>query len=162
MNPVLLKQLKEIIKGDVITDEEKLKEYSHDTSIFEVKPQAVVSPKDGNDIKNLIKFVTKNKKSHTDLSLTARSAGTDMSGGAINDSIIISFQKYFNKIISFKDRTIAVQPGVFYRDFEKETLKKNLIFPPYPSSREICAMGGIIGNDAGGEKSLQYGKTKNY
>jgi len=162
MDAALLEKLKSIVKGDVATDAETLSTYSHDTSLFEVKPQVVVTPKDAEDIKKLVKFVSENKKAHPNLSLTGRSAGTDMSGGAINDSIILAFQKYFNQIISFKDNVVTVQPGVFYRDFEKETLKRNLIFPSYPASRELCAIGGIVNNNSGGEKSLQYGKTERY
>jgi FAD/FMN-containing dehydrogenase len=162
MDPALLEKLKERIKGDVATDAETLLTYSHDTSLFEVKPQVVVTPKDAEDIKTLIKFVTKHKKAHPDLSLTGRSAGTDMSGGSINDSIIILFGKYFNQLLSFKDKVATVQPGLFYRDFEVETLKHNLIFPSYPASRGLCAMGGIVNNNSGGEKSLEYGKTERY
>lgn len=162
MDPALLKKLEEKFKGDVATDEETLMTYSHDTSLFEVKPQVVVTPKDAEDIKTLIQFVTKHKKTHPELSLTGRSAGTDMSGGSINDSIIVLFGKYFNQLLSFKDNVATVQPGLFYRDFEVETLKKNLIFPSYPASRGLCAMGGIVNNNSGGEKSLQYGKTERY
>lgn len=162
MDPALIEKLKDKIKGDFATDHDTLLTYSHDTSLFEVMPQVVVTPKDKDDIKTLIKFVTKYKKSHPDLSLTGRSAGTDMSGGSINDSIIILFGKYFNQLLSFKDTIATVQPGLFYRDFEIETLKKNLIFPSYPASRGLCAMGGIVNNNSGGEKSLQYGKTERY
>ncbi|MDE2144398.1 MAG: FAD-binding oxidoreductase, partial [Patescibacteria group bacterium] len=91
-----------------------------------------------------------------------RSAGTDMSGGPLNSSIIVSFGRYFTKIGEVKNDSVQSQPGVFYRDLEKETLKKNLIFPSYPASREICAVGGIVNNNSGGEKSLRYGKTENY
>jgi FAD/FMN-containing dehydrogenase len=56
----------------------------------------------------------------------------------------------------------VVEPGIYYRDFEKFTLANGLLYPPYPSSREICAMGGIINNNAGGEKSLSYGKAEDY
>jgi len=51
---------------------------------------------------------------------------------------------------------------MFYRDFEKATVKKNLLLPCYPASKEICAMGGIVSNNSGGEKSLVYGKTENF
>ncbi|MFZ3043610.1 MAG: FAD-binding oxidoreductase, partial [Minisyncoccia bacterium] len=54
------------------------------------------------------------------------------------------------------------EPGVFYRDFEKATLEKGLILPSYPASREICAMGGIVANNSGGERTLAYGKTEKY
>ena len=162
MNPQLLEELKQSIKGDVATDEATLTEHSHDASIFEVKPKVVVFPKDQNDVEALVSFVAKNKSSSSDLSLTARSAGTDMSGGALGENIIVSFGKYFNKTPVINGDVATTEPGVFYRDFEKETLQRGLIFPPYPSSREICAMGGILNNNAGGEKSLQYGKAEDY
>ena len=157
----LVENLKKIIKGDVLGDEKTLDEYSHDASLFEVKPQVVVFPKDAADVKVLVKYVSESKKNNPRLSLTGRSAGTDMSGGSINDSILVSFQKYFNHMTLNRD-IATTEPGVFYRDFEKETLKHNLIFPSYPASREICAMGGIVNNNSGGEKSLEYGKTEEY
>lgn len=162
MDDKLLSELKELLKGDVVTDDSTLTEYSHDASLFEVRPQVVVFPKDEKDVENLVSFVSKNKKDHPHLSLTGRSGGTDMSGGSINDSITVAFGKYFNAKPTIKDRTATTQPGVYYRDFEKETVREGLIFPSYPASREICAMGGIVNNNSGGEKSLQYGKTEKY
>lgn len=162
MNDKLIQELKAIIKGDVLGDEETLVEYSHDASLFEVKPQVIVNPKDINDVKKLVKYVSENKKNNPNLSLTGRSAGTDMSGGSINDSIIVEFCKYFNHTPIISKNIATTEPGVFYRDFEKETLKHDLLFPSYPASREICAMGGILNNNSGGEKSLQYGKTEKY
>lgn len=162
MTPALIEELKKTIKGEVATEEETLRQYSHDASLFEVMPKVVVFPKDAEDVQNLIKFVTKHKKEHPELSLTGRSAGTDMSGGSINDSIIVAFQKYFTHIGEIKDNVGTAEPGVFYRDFEKETLKQDLIFASYPASRELCAIGGIVNNNSGGEKSLQYGKTENF
>ena len=162
MDSIILEELKKVIKGDVQTDDETLNSFSHDASLFEVKPQVVVFPKDEEDIGNLVKFVDKHKKEYPNLSLTGRSAGTDMGGGSINESIIVAFGKYFNKTPTVSGNIATTQPGVFYRDFEKETLKDDLIFPSYPASRELCAMGGIVNNNSGGEKSLQYGKTEKY
>jgi FAD/FMN-containing dehydrogenase len=162
MDAALLEELKQIIKGDVATDEESLMKHSHDASLFEVKPQVIVYPKDASDVQALVKFVTKHKKAHPHLSLTGRSAGTDMAGGSINESIIIDFMKYFNHIGEIKNNIGTVEPGVYYRDFEKETLKQDLIFASYPASRELCALGGIVNNNSGGEKSLMYGKTEKY
>ncbi len=158
----LLDDLKNNFTGDIATDPETLQTFSHDTSLFEVKPQLVVFPKSEDDVKNLVKFVSEHKKDYPNLSLTGRSAGTDMGGGSINESIIVEFNKYFNQTPTIRDDIATTQPGVFYRDFEKESLKHNLLFPSYPASREICAMGGIVNNNSGGEKSLQYGKTEKY
>ena len=162
MDQKLLEELKKIIGGDVVTDESTLVEYSHDASLFEVKPQVIVFPKDEEDIKALVRFVNKNKTEYPELSLTPRAAGTDMSGGAINESIIIAFGKYFNHTPKINGNIATTEPGVFYRDFELKTLEKNIIFPSYPASKGLCAMGGIFNNNSGGEKSLQYGKTERY
>lgn len=162
MEQELLDELIKRIEGDVVIDSITLLEYSHDASLFEIKPQVVVFPKTDKDVEALVSFVSQNKKNYPHLSLTARSAGTDMGGGSINDSIIVSFTKYFNQIPTISGNVATTQPGVFYRDFEKETVRQGLLFPSYPASRELCAMGGIVNNNAGGEKSLQYGKTEKY
>lgn len=158
----LSEDLKALLEGDVAIDDETLQTFSHDTSLFEVKPKVVTFPKNAADVKKLIKFVSENKKNNPELSLTARAAGTDMGGGSINDSIIVEFDKYFNSEPKIIGNIATVEPGVFYRDFEKITLSHNLLFPAYPASREICAMGGIVNNNSGGEKSLMYGKTDRY
>ncbi len=159
---MLADQLKNIIKGDVSITEQDLLKYSHDASIFEVKPEVIVYPKDTEDVKHLVKWVGEHKSEQPSLSLTARSAGTDMSGGPLNDSIVLDFMKYFNHVLEVGNDYAVTEPGVYYRDFEKATLAKGLLLPSYPASREICAMGGIVANNSGGEKSLSYGKTEKY
>lgn len=149
-------------KGDIDDSDEAKEFYSHDASMFELKPQLVVAPKNATDVEKLVKLVDENKKSTPGLSLTARSAGTDMSGGAINDSIIVNFNKYFTKIEDVSAATGHAQPGVFYRDFEKETLKHKALMPSYPASRDLCTIGGMVNNNSGGEKSLEFGKTEDY
>jgi FAD/FMN-containing dehydrogenase len=149
-------------KGDYADDVATLDKYSHDASMFEIEPILIVFPKDDEDVEILVDCVNDLKETIPDLSLTARSGGTCMSGGSINNSIIIDFNKYLTNIDMPIGRTISAQPGAFYRDFEKYTLSKNLILPSFPASREICALGGMINNNSGGELSLRYGKTEDY
>jgi FAD/FMN-containing dehydrogenase len=152
-----------IIKGDVYDDAETLKKYSRDTSIFTRTPKVVVFPKDAADISALIKFVHDARKRDENLSITGRSAGTDMTGGDLTDSISLVFTKYMNAVGPIAPSYAVTEPGVYYRDFEKATLAANgKIFPPYPASRELCAMGGIVSNNSGGELTLRYGKTNKY
>lgn len=157
-----LEELKKNIKGETVNSIEDIAAYGRDASIFEVKPQAVVKPRDVEDLKKIIKFVAKNKAANPGLSLTARSGGTDMAGGPLNESIIVDFAAHFNRIIEVGDDWAVTEPGVYYRDFEKATLAKGLLLPSYPASREICTVGGMVANNSGGEKSLAYGKTENY
>jgi len=155
-------KLKPNFKGDIDYSEKTLITYSRDASLFEIKPKVVLFPKDSADVQTVVKFVNENRKDDPTLSITARSAGTDMSGGAINASIILDFTRYMNAIIKITPEFGIVQPGCYYRDFEKETLKKQSIMPTYTASKEICAVGGMVANNSGGEKSLKYGKTENY
>ncbi|HSW37096.1 MAG TPA: FAD-binding oxidoreductase [Candidatus Saccharimonadales bacterium] len=149
-------------KGEVNDSPATLGFYSHDASLFEIRPQLVVSPMDVKDVEKLVQVVTNKKKTMPGLSLTARSAGTDMSGGAINDSIIVDFTKHLNEIEEVSRTHARAQPGVYYRDFEKRTLKHGVLMPSYPASRDLCAIGGMVNNYAGGEKSLEYGKIDNF
>lgn len=160
----LKQEIQKFFKGDIDTSNETLQKYSHDASIFEVRPACVIFPKDSADVQAIVKWVAENKKSHPELSITARCAGTDMSGGSINESIILDFSRYMNRLVSFKDteQSITVEPGMFYRDFEKITLAKNLILPCYTASKNLNAMGGMFGNNSAGERTLQYGKTEDY
>ena len=159
----LLKALtKNGFAGDVDISDITRDTYSHDASLFEIRPKAVVYPKHAQDVELVVSQVAKLKKKHPDLSVTARSAGTDMSGGAINDSVIMDFKRYFTKIGKVSAKTARVQPGVFYRDFEPATLAQGSLMPSYPASRDLCTVGGMVNNNSGGEKSLEYGKTENY
>ena len=158
----LLKELTRILQGDVVADEETLNRFSHDASIFEMKPAVVVFPRNTADIKALVSFVAKHKSEEPTLSLAARSAGTCMSGGPLTNSISVVMTKYLDKIGDVTGNRIIAEPGVYYRDFEKRTLEHNLILPSFPASREICAMGGMVNNNSGGEKNIQYGKTEKY
>ena len=60
------------------------------------------------------------------------------------------------------DGFVTVLPGTYYRDFEKVTLSENLLLPSYTASKELCAVGGMVGNNSGGEKSILFGKTEDW
>jgi len=162
-----MKDLKEKLQqtafsGELDDSAETTAFYSHDASMFEIVPELVASPKSAKDVEMLVKFVAENKKANPELSLTARSAGTDMSGAAINDSIIVDFNKHLTKLISMDSEHAVVQPGMFFRDFDVETIKFDALLPSYPASRDLCSVGGMVNNNSGGEKSLEFGKTDKY
>lgn len=148
--------------GELDTTDETRELYSHDASMFEIKPELVATPHTAEDVATLVKFVAEHKKDNPELSITARSAGTDMSGAAINDSIIVDFHVHLNKLIQLDATRAVVQPGMFFRDFDKETAKFDALLPPYPASRDLCTVGGMVNNNSGGEKSLEFGKTDKY
>jgi len=184
----IVQELKKIITGDVENSDEVLNMYSHDASLLEVRPQVVVFPKDSADVCAVVKWVKEQNENSArqglvdkKYSITPRSAGTCMSGGAIGESIVMDFMRYMNVIgpVETVDEFtitpkypnahpvtisghVSVMPGVYYRDFETATLEKGLLLPCYTASKSINAMGGMVGNNSAGEKTLQYGKTEDY
>ena len=180
-------EILKFFKGDADDSEETLVKYSHDASLLEVRPKLVLFPCDSEDVKNLVKWVSENKEKYPDLSITARCAGTDMSGGAIGESIILNFTRYMNKLaggplpmddvwpINTKKKKvtsfmnyplvpsyITAEPGMFYRDFEKITSEKGLILPCFTASKSLKAIGGMFGNNSAGERTLKYGQMENF
>lgn len=146
-------------KGDIDSSEATLEKHSEDTSIFKIRPRMVVYPKDADDLGILVRYAEEEKGA---VSLTARSAGTDMSGGPLTDSIVVNFTRYFNRISHVEKTHATVQPGVYYRDFEKATLRLNAILPSYTASKDLNTLGGMVANNSAGERSLTYGKTERY
>lgn len=158
----IFEKLSSLIEGEVLFDTETLRKYSRDASIFEMMPEVVIYPKHTQDVQTVIRFVNEHKNEFPTLSITARSAGTDMSGGPINNSIILDFTKYINKIIDVNEHEAIVEPGCYYRDFEKATLRFEAILPSYTASKELCTVGGMVSNNSAGEKTIKFGKTERY
>lgn len=155
-------ELTPLLDGDVDTSAEVLDFYSHDASLFELRPEVVVYPKHAQDVRTLVQFVNDHRGKYPSLNITARSRGTDMSGAAIGESIVMDTSRYMTDVTDVSRESATTQPGVMYKDFEVETLKHDAYMPSYPASRDLAGMGGIVNNNSGGEKSLGYGKTAEY
>ncbi|MDO8407661.1 MAG: FAD-binding oxidoreductase [bacterium] len=172
---ILKEQLQEAIRGEVSDAEDARRVAARDASLFERMPTLVCYPKDAADVSAIVKAVRAAADGGAEVALAARAAGTDMSGGPLTTGIVVSFTEHMNHVGEVTplrhnvgstrphiDGYAYTEPGVYYRDFERATLEKGLILPSYPASREIAAMGGIVADNAGGERSLEYGKTEKY
>jgi FAD/FMN-containing dehydrogenase len=180
--PIYMKdKIKAFLRGDVDDSAEVLASHSRDASLFEIKPELVVYPKDAADVASLVRFVAEEKKSDPHISITARSAGTCMAGGSLSNSISLDGMRYLNVLGEAKkvddyeylphffgaapvtiSGEIKAQPGVLYRNLEPAAQKENLLLPCFTGSKSINAIGGMIGNNSGGELSLKYGKMQDY
>src|SRR3990167_10742430 len=139
----LSEEIKKFFRGEVADDEATLSTYSRDASLFKVIPKLVVFPKNTEDLKALVKWVGEN----SGYSITPRAAGSDMSGGPLNESIIADVTRHMNHVGKIVGESITVEPGALYRDFEKQTLARNLVLPCFPASKNLCALGGMISNN---------------
>lgn len=157
-----IEELKSLAIGEVLTDEETKKKFSRDASIFEATPEVVFQPSSVEGIEKLVEYVAGQKKNGLDVSITPSAGRTDMTGGSISESVIVDFAKYLNRVGQIEGETIRVMPGAYYRDLEKVTLANQMVMPAYPVSKMICGVGGMVGNNAGGEKSHSYGQVIDY
>ena len=174
------KTLELFLQGDISVNQEELESHSTDWSLFKIVPDMVVYPKNSLDIQKLVNFVNEhNKLYEPKLTLTARAAGSGMSGGSLNHSIIVDVTRYMNKFINIETADFGTQqhhdgfpypisgkataqPGMKYIPFEEETLKYEMLMPTFPASRKLCALGGMVANNGAGEKSLKYGQNKDF
>ncbi len=173
--------IKGFFRGDIDDTPEALAAHSRDASLFHVTPKLVAYPKDAEDVSALMRYVWKTKDFDPTISVAPRSAGTCMAGGSLTNSISLDCMRYLNshgavKRISPERMTphfpgakpvmvagyVHADPGVYYRDIEQATLERGLILPCFTASKSINAIGGMIGNNSGGELSLKYGKTQDY
>ncbi len=156
--------IQDAVRGEILDDDLTRKKYSTDASIFEVTPDVIVKPKDLEDLKSVVRRVAQLKSEGQNISITPRAAGTCMSGGSLTESIVLDMTAHFGGIheLDQTHKRISVGIGAYYRDIEHKTLAHGLLFPPYTSSKDLCAIGGMIGNNASGEKSLRYGATTNW
>lgn len=151
------------ICGDlnVLTDEEKLNAYAHDeTENLYFLPDIVIKPRTAEEISAVLRICNENR-----LPVTPRGAGTGLSGGALphRGGVVISFER-MNAIIEIDERNlqVTVEPGVITEVLQHAVKEKGLFYPPDPSSRGSCFIGGNIAENSGGPKAVKYGVVKDY
>lgn len=156
--------LQEHLVGEVLTAPDVRRYFSTDTSILELVPAIVAYPRNENDIRKTARFTWQLAERGRVIPITARGAGTDQSGGALGRGIMLVFPAHMNKILEMDTRSgaVSVEPGVNYGKLQQTLHTHGRFLPPYPSSMEYSTIGGAIANNAGGEKTIKYGSTRNF
>ena len=141
---------------DVSADAAVLAAYSSDASLYRVPPAAVVFPHSTDDVR-----ATLTAARELGVPITARGAGTSVAGNAIGTGIVLDFSRHLNQVLSVdvEAQTAVVQPGVVQAQLQKAVAAHGLKFGPDPSTSTRCTIGGMIGNDACGARSLAFGRT---
>lgn len=148
----LQKSIKNIISGDVLCEKEILNYYSVDASSYRIIPKLVIIPKNEKDVISVIKIAKK-----FNISVTARGAGTGLVGNSLNSGIILDLKKLDS--IKIKNNHVVVGPGTIKGKLDKTLKERRKFFPPNPSVGPYCSIGGMIGNNASGSRSLKYGSV---
>ena len=155
-NLSFIPELKKSIKGEVLSDEYSLGMYATDASIYQIKPLAVVLPLDEADVKNAIEIARNHQ-----IKILPRGGGTSLAGQTVAEALILDFSKYMNKILEVNvgEKWVWVQPGLVRDELNQELSKHGLHFAPDPATSSRANMGGMVGNNSSGTKSILYGKT---
>src|SRR5688572_19857417 len=151
------------IVGDhnVLRDDESLDKYAHDeTEDLYFLPEVVLKPASAEEISAILKICNDHR-----IPVTPRGAGTGLSGGALPylGGVVISTER-LNKIINIDERNLqaTTEPGVITEVLQDAIKAKGLFYPPDPSSRGSCFIGGNIAENSGGPKAVKYGVVKDY
>jgi len=152
MKKSILKTLQSTIQGDVFSQKEFRQFYSVDASSYQIIPKVVVVPKNEKDVINVVKIAKKFKTS-----VTVRGAGTSLVGSALNNGIILDM-KNFDSIRLAKDY-VTIGPGTIKGKLDKKLEEHKKFFPPNPSIGSFCSIGGMLGNNSSGSRSLKYGSV---
>ncbi len=169
MNPVKEKisqedigQFRKIVGDEhVIADGETLENYSRDeTEMLHYLPDLVLRPGNANEISEILKICNRRL-----IPVTPRGAGTGLSGGALPQlgGVVISTER-LNSIINIDERNLQAitEPGVITEVLQDAVKAKGLFYPPDPSSRGSCFIGGNIAENSGGPKAVKYGVVRDY
>ena len=148
-------------ESGVFVDEEILSSYAHDeTEDLHFLPDVVIKPSNAEEISAILKICNQFK-----IPVTPRGAGTGLSGGALPHlgGVLLSIER-LNKIIGIDERNLQVitEAGVITEVLQDAVKAKNLFYPPDPSSRGSCMIGGNISENSGGPKAVKYGVVKDY
>ena len=151
------------IAGDdhVLYDAESLDKYAHDeTEDLYYLPELVIRPRTSEEISGILKICDKHR-----IPVTPRGGGTGLSGGALphRGGIVLSTER-LNSIIEIDERNLQVitEPGVITEVLQDAVKGKGLFYPPDPSSRGSCFIGGNVAENSGGPKAVKYGVVKDY
>lgn len=159
MSEGLAKDLRAIVKGDVLCDEISRTLYSTAACIFQIMPRGVVVPRDREDVAAVVRYARERG-----LPVTARGGGSGLAGQTLGEGIILDFSKYMNRILETNQGQswVRVEPGITLGNLNRHLKQFGLWFPPDPSSGEVATIGGMIANNAAGAHTVKYGPTRDY
>lgn len=162
VTPAHIKLFEKIVgQQNIYTDAETLHPYGHDeTETLFYAPEVVLKPKTAQEIAAIIKICNTYK-----IPVTPRGAGTGLSGGALPHlgGVVLSTEK-LNTILHIDEQNLQVttEPGVITEILQDAVKAKELFYPPDPSSKGSCFIGGNIAENSGGPKAVKYGVVKDY
>ena len=152
----LVHDLRRRVRGEVRFDAVSRALYSTDASIYEIEPLGVVLPRDADDVQAVIEAARAARAP-----LLPRGGGTSLAGQTVGRAIVLDFSKYMNGVVEINAEAgwARVQPGVVRHELLRALAPRGLVYGPETSTSSRATIGGMIGNNSSGSRSIVYGKT---
>ena len=149
-------RLSQETRAEVTFDRGRRWLYATDASLYQIEPLGVVVPRTVGDVVATVRIAAEEE-----VAIVPRGAATSLSGQTVGAAIIIDFSKYLNRIgiVDRNTMTVRVEPGVVLDQLNANLKPLGLMFGPDVSTSDRATIGGMIGNNSAGARSLRYGKT---
>lgn len=154
--------LQEHLVGEVMTSTDARRYFSTDGSILQIAPALIAYPRNENDVRKACRFSWQLAERGRVIPITPRGSGTDTSGAAIGDGIVLVFPAHMNRVLELdtKANTVTVEPGINFGKLQQTLHTHGRFLPAYPPGLEYSTVGGAVATNAAGEKSVKYGDTR--
>src|SRR5438105_7197107 len=155
--PGLERRLNAERAGEVLFDRFTRGRYATDASHYQVMPLGVVLPRTIAQAERALAVARAEG-----ISVTARGAGTSQCGQTINSTLIIDCSKYLDRLVEVDaaGRRCVVEPGIVLDELNRRLKPTSLWFPVDISTASRATIGGMVGNNSCGARSLRYGNTR--
>jgi FAD/FMN-containing dehydrogenase len=154
---VALAELQPRIQGELLLDDDSRRRYSFAECVYRIPPRGAVLPASGEDVLAVLDFARRDG-----VPVTARGAGTAVAGQTLGSGLILDFSRHMNRLLEVdpEGKRARVEPGIVLADLNRKLAPSGLRFAPDPASGDVCTLGGMIANNAGGPRSVRYGSTR--
>ncbi len=144
------------VRGEVRFDAASRVLYSTDASIYEIVPLGVVLPRDADDVQAVLEITRA-----AGVPVLPRGGGTSLAGQAVGRAVVLDFSKYMNRVLDVNTEAgwARVEPGIVRSELLATLAPTGYIFGPETSTSNRATIGGMIGNNSSGSRSIVYGKT---
>ncbi len=150
------RDLRRAVRGGVAGDELTRGIYATDASIYQIRPLAVVTPRDADDVRAAVEVAVRHG-----VPILPRGGGTSLAGQTVGRALVLDFSKHMNRILELDiaARRVRLEPGLVRDELNAVLAPHRLHFAPDPATASRANVGGMIGNNSSGTRSLVYGKT---
>jgi len=149
-------ELARLVEGEVRFARHDRMLYATDASIYQVEPIGVVIPKTAADVQAVVQYCAGNR-----LPILPRGGGTSLAGQAVNAAVVVDFSPHCHALVEVDAarRIARAQPGLVLDHLNRDVAAHGLMFGPDVATSTHATLGGMIGNNSSGARSILYGRT---